>query len=235
MGNRRVYLSASNQEANLGADGVTEEVRMQLLARDVGAILEQRGVTVYYNDPSWTLSQIVNDSNARQPDLHIAIHSNAGGGSGTETWCYGVEGTDSAKFGALLQAALVGALGLPDRGIKDSLTPGHRWAEVVQTRATAVLTEVMFHDTLADIQVFNHTYLQVVNAMANVIGDWLDGVGETIPQTQPVLSDIEVLRQAGVINSPDYWVSISGTGQPAQCEYVDALIRNMADYVRRSK
>ena len=233
MSNHKVYLSESNQESNMGADGITEEARMNQLAHDVGDILTQRGITVYYNNPNWTLTQIVNDSNARQPDLHIAIHSNAGGGTGTETWCYGIDGTDSARFGSLLQAALVGALGLRDRGIKDSLTPGHRWAEVVNTNATAVLTEVFFHDNLSDIHVFNHRYLQVVNAMADAVKQWFNVA--TTPEPPPALSDIAVLQQAGIINSPDYWLGIAATGQAARGDYVNALIRNVADYVRRSK
>ena len=33
-----------------------------------------------------TLQQVVADSNAKKPDLHFALHSNAGGGSGAECW-----------------------------------------------------------------------------------------------------------------------------------------------------
>ena len=43
---RKVYLSPSNQANNLGVDGVTEKDRMHRLAKDVGPILEKRGITV---------------------------------------------------------------------------------------------------------------------------------------------------------------------------------------------
>lgn len=169
-----IYLSPSTQQNNIGVDGVSEEVRMNALARDVGALLTRRGITVYYNNPNWTLDQIISDSNAKNPDLHLSIHSNAGGGSGTETWCYGISGTNSAAFGSRLQAALAGALELPDRGIKDSTVPGFRWAEVVRVTATSVLTEVYFHDNAADILRFNQRRNSVVQAMAGIISEWFD-------------------------------------------------------------
>lgn len=167
-----VYLSASCQEKNIGVDGISEEERLQQLARNVAAFLRPVGITVFLNKPEWSLSQIVADSNARKPDLHIALHSNAGGGSGTETWCYGITDTDSAKFGRRLQAALHGILGLPDRGTRDVSTPGHRWAEVIQTNATAVLTEIFFHDNQEDIQRFIERRQAVTEAIAEVICNW---------------------------------------------------------------
>lgn len=169
-----VYLSASNQENNLGVDGVSEESRMNVLVREVGNLLTSRGITVYYNDPTWSLSKIVSDSNAKKPDLHIAVHTNAGGGSGTETWCYGISGTNSAAFGSKLQAALVGTLELRDRGIKDSSVPGYRWAEVVNTNATAVLTELFFHDNAEDVERYNQRYQRVVESMADTISEWFN-------------------------------------------------------------
>jgi N-acetylmuramoyl-L-alanine amidase len=174
MSSPSVYLSASSQENNLGIDGVSEEARMNVLVRDVGNILTSRGVTVYYNEPAWSLSKIVNDSNAKKPDLHIAVHTNAGGGTGTETWCYGISGTNSAAFGSKLQAALVGTLELRDRGIKDSSVPGFRWAEVVNTNATSVLTELFFHDNAEDIERYNQRYQRVVASMADIISEWFN-------------------------------------------------------------
>jgi len=174
MSSPSVYLSASNQENNLGVDGVSEESRMNVLVRDVGNILTNRGIAVYYNDPAWSLSQIVADSNAKKPDLHVAVHTNAGGGTGTETWCYGISGTNSAAFGSKLQAALVGTLELRDRGIKDSSVPGYRWAEVVNTQATAVLTELFFHDNTEDVERYNQRYQRVVASMADAISEWFN-------------------------------------------------------------
>ena len=172
MSSPSVYLSASSQENNLGIDGVSEEARMNVLVRDVGSILTSRGINVYYNDPAWSLSKIVSDSNLKNPDLHIAVHTNAGGGTGTETWCYGISGTNSAAFGSRLQAALVAALELRDRGIKDSSVHGYRWAEVVNTNATSVLTEVFFHDNPEDVDRYNQRYQRVVAAMADAISEW---------------------------------------------------------------
>lgn len=200
-----VYLSASCQEKNIGVDGVTEEDRMQALAKNVAAFLRPAGIAVFLNKPEWSLSQIVADSNARKPDLHVALHSNAGGGSGTETWCSGLTDSQSAAFGRKLQAALVQTLKLSDRGIRDATRPGYRWDEVCKTKAVSVLTEIFFHDFPTDVQRFYDRQQAVTAAIASVICDWF-GV-RLHPQQTPAAKDgfasveIHVLEQviAGIM------------------------------------
>lgn len=169
-----IYLSASAQEKNIGADGVSEETRMQALAKDIAAILSARGLAVYLNRPEWSLGEIIEDSNNKVPNLHLALHSNAGGGTGVETWCYKTSGTRSAEFGAKLQAAVVDAIGLSDRGIKDGTAPGSVLGEVKRTHATAVLIELFFHDNLGDIAAFKHNRQKVIDAIVAVVLDWFE-------------------------------------------------------------
>lgn len=167
-----IYLSASTQEKNIGADGVSEEKRMQELARDIAATLSARGLAVYLNRPEWSLGEIIEDSNRRNPGLHLALHSNAGGGTGVETWCYKTSGTKSAEFGAKLQDAVVKAIGLSDRGIKDATVPGHRLSEVYSTKATACLIELFFHDRLFDVAAFTRNRQAVIDAIVSVVLNW---------------------------------------------------------------
>ncbi|HHW41260.1 MAG TPA: hypothetical protein GXX19_08950 [Syntrophomonadaceae bacterium] len=173
-----IYLSASNQFGNVGADGVSEGERMHRLADDIAGLLRKQGIVVFRNEKHLTPWGITCDSNTKKPDLHVALHSNSsdnahrGQASGTETWTYRLAGTDSARFGALLQKKIVGALGLPDRGLKDATVPGCRWDEVYRTKATAVLTEIFFHDNPRDIARFKERYQDVVVALAEAIGDW---------------------------------------------------------------
>jgi N-acetyl-anhydromuramyl-L-alanine amidase AmpD len=49
----------------------------------------------------------------------------------------------------------------------------------------------------------------------------------------PAVDAITALQKAGVINSPDYWLGMSTTKQPAKAEYVEALLINMAKYLER--
>lgn len=169
---KSIYLSASAQERNVGIDGITEEARMQALAKDIAAVLSARGLVVYLNRPEWSLGEIIEDSNDKIPNLHLALHSNAGGGSGVETWCYRTSGTKSAAFGAKLQDAVIRAIGLPNRGIKDATVPGHSLSEVKNTHATAALIELFFHDNAGDVAAFNHNRQAVIDAIVRVVLEW---------------------------------------------------------------
>jgi len=160
------------QEKNVGVDGIHEETRMQALAKDVAAILSTKGLAVYLNRPEWSLGEIIEDSNNKVPNLHLALHSNAGGGSGVETWCYRTSGTKSAAFGAKLQDAVIRAIGLPNRGIKDAGVAGQIKGEVVRTHATACLIELFFHDNAGDVAAFKHNRQAVIDAIVAVVLDW---------------------------------------------------------------
>ena len=73
-----VYVSPSLQKANEGAgDYGTEYYRMHQLADILSRILENRGYKVYRSDPEMTLNEAIRDSNAKMPDIHLALHSNA--------------------------------------------------------------------------------------------------------------------------------------------------------------
>lgn len=71
-------LSPSVQDWNVGyGDFGTEEQRMNQIADVVAYELDRNGLTLVRNDPSQTLQEIVAQSNAISPKIHVAIHSNA--------------------------------------------------------------------------------------------------------------------------------------------------------------
>ncbi len=165
-----VYLSGSVQEKNATVlPGKTEESIMQEFARNIALAIQRKTdqIEIYLNQPEWTLDQVIADSNRRKPDLHVALHSNAGGGTGTETWAWPA-GTNSFAFAILLQDKVVDALGLPDRGVKD----GRHLAEVKKTNSTAVLMEVFFHDNLSDMATFRANYEAVRDAARDAVIEW---------------------------------------------------------------
>jgi N-acetylmuramoyl-L-alanine amidase len=181
-----VYLSASVQEKNATVlPGKTEESIMQEFARNIALAIQRRTdqIDIHLNRPEMTLAEVIADSNNRHPDLHLALHSNAGGGSGTETWAWPA-GTNSYAFATLLQRKVVSALGLPDRGVKDGREK--KLAEVVKTNSTAVLIEVFFHDNESDMARFRERYAEVRDAIADAVIYWF-GIGE--------VSELEKLRK----------------------------------------
>jgi len=149
-----VYLSPSTQENNKGiGDFGTEEYKMNQIADFTQAVLVRHGVTVYRNKREWNLTQVVNDSNAKKPDIHFAIHSNAGGGHGCEVFCYKLDGSTGHKIAQSIYNNLSSITPTSDRGIKAGYNyygVGKHMYEIAYTNAPAVLIETAFHDDIID-------------------------------------------------------------------------------------
>ncbi len=147
-----VYLSPSTQEANrFAVGGITEEQNSNAVTDILEkALREKYGITVYRNRPDMNLSQMIADSNAKKPDIHVAIHTNAGGGRGTEVYAYIIEGkvSNSQKLAQYIYDVFSVITPSADRGVKNGRTA--KLGEVVNTTATAVLVEMAFHDNPDD-------------------------------------------------------------------------------------
>jgi N-acetylmuramoyl-L-alanine amidase len=150
---KSVYLSPSTQGDNIGFGNYgTERDRMNQVCNVVERVLKAHGLTVYRNNPNMTLRQIVVDSNSKNPDVHFAIHSNAGGGQGCEVYCYkfGVVGENLARC---IYNALSPITPTSDRGVKQGFNfygTGKHMYEVAYTNAPAALVEIAFHDSATD-------------------------------------------------------------------------------------
>ncbi|RCX14391.1 N-acetylmuramoyl-L-alanine amidase [Anaerobacterium chartisolvens] len=151
----KVYLSPSTQDDNVGAGNYgTEEQRMNQVADVTQQVLERHGVKVYRNKPEWSLSQVVADSNAKKPDVHFAIHSNAGGGRGCEVYCHRFGG-NGEKLARVVYAELSPLTPTSDRGVKEGYNfygPGKHMYELAYTDAPAALVETAYHDNPNDAQ-----------------------------------------------------------------------------------
>ena len=142
----KVYISPSSQEDNRGVGNYgTEEVRMNQIADVVERELKRVGITTLRNNPSMNITQMVTASNNFGADVHLAIHSNAGGGTGAEAYYY----TGSASSQKLAQAVynnLAPMTPTGDRGVKATTQLYEVWA----TNAVATLVEIAFHDNATD-------------------------------------------------------------------------------------
>lgn len=90
-------------------------------------------------------------ANASGADLFIAVHFNAGGGTGTEVWHY--PGSSAEHYAESVSAELASALGLRNRGAKAAT------GLYVLNRTTmpAILIEVCFVDTEQDADAWHAT------------------------------------------------------------------------------
>ena len=90
----KIYLSPSNQSANLGVSEVgytTEANEMNDLTNYIEKRLKEYGVTLYRNERSGNINRWTADSTYLGVDLHLAIHSNASEDHtsyGIETWVH---------------------------------------------------------------------------------------------------------------------------------------------------
>lgn len=90
-------------------------------------------------------------ANASGADLFIAVHFNAGGGTGTEVWHY--PGSSAEQYAESVSAELASALGLRNRGAK--ATTG--LYVLNRTTMPAILIEVCFVDTEQDADAWHAT------------------------------------------------------------------------------
>ena len=153
----KVYISPSTQEKNIGVGNYgTEEKRMNEIADIVCPLLEYNGFAVKRNRPEMTLSQIIADSDAWKPDIHVAIHSNAVGGSGAgqargcEVYGYLIDGrvTNSQRLSEAIYKEVSAITPTSDRGVKNGVPLN--LAEIVTVKATSCIVEVAFHDNMED-------------------------------------------------------------------------------------
>ena len=133
-----------------GASGYLDEVTEDRKVKDsVIKYLKAAGHTVYdcTDDAGTTqpknLANIVAKCNAHTVDLDISIHLNAGGGTGCEVYYTSSKGK---TYAGKVSAAVASALGIKDRGAKESDT----LYVLNHTTAPAILVECCFVDNKTD-------------------------------------------------------------------------------------
>jgi len=131
-----------------------------------------------------SLKYRVTTANNNNVNLYVSIHFNAGGGTGTEIYSYGLSGTGFNYAQKVLKEIV--ALGYTNRGVKD----GSSLYVIKNTIAPSILIECAFVDSEADMNRYNGEY------MANAIVKGLTGV---IPSSTPV-PDSTVLNLQQALN-----------------------------------
>ena len=147
----KVFLSAGHGGSDPGAvgNGLREkDINLQIMLA-CQAELVRHGVTVVCsrttdaNDP---VQEEVREANASGADIAVSFHTNAGGGDGSESFCY--DGSTNGKKLAELCEKYTKQLGQNSRGVKTNNLMFTR-----QTKMTAVLCECAFIDTKKDITI----------------------------------------------------------------------------------
>ena len=195
--NKVVYLSPSTQDKNIGYGNYgTEEKRMNEITDIIEEILVNHGLTIYRNKPEWSLQQVVKDSNLKKPDLHFAIHSNAGGGRGSEIFAY-APGGEGERAARMIYSELEPLTPTSDRGLK--FNPS--FYELNSTIAPAVLIEIAFHDNIDDANWILNNIEEVGVALAKGIINYFEIPFNKKENILDKITITELLRQ--IINKLD--------------------------------
>lgn len=174
MENKVIYLSPSAQEYNIGyGDFGSEEYRMNRIADLVEQSLKNQGYTVYRNNPNDKLSQIVKESNEINPDIHVALHSNASGegfsAQGPEIFA-NRPNTPGDRLANLIYNEIMQIYPDPTKG-RGVLHTSSLY-EIIRTNAPAVLLEVAFHDNPEDAEWIINNESQIAQAIVSGINSY---------------------------------------------------------------
>lgn len=139
---KKIYISPSDQTANLYAAGDTNEaVQCRRIAAALVSALERCGFAAMTNVEDDMYSR-VHQSNGWGADLHLCVHTNAHDGTvkGTRLFCYEPDGAGYRACKAVLDA-----LAPITPGESDGITVWHFY-EIRSAHAPTVYLEAAFHD-----------------------------------------------------------------------------------------
>lgn len=142
--------------------GTNEMEQCNHIADAAKAALERCGFTVKKAQKGQEMRKSIEESNSWGADLHIPIHTNAGGGNGTVVFVYSKTVGNMDIASPVYNAVQTVTPGKIDYGVREN--PG--LAELNSTRAVAVYIEVDFHDDRAIAKWLTENHRTVGEAIA---------------------------------------------------------------------
>lgn len=170
-----IFLSPSSQFDNRYTGvNTTEGIQMNELAKILKQKLEAKGYRVYLPSSNTTYQERAALSNEVGADIHIPLHSNSGGGTGTRIFYNGtIQGSkelSTAIFNYL--GALTNAK--DPKYLKDDSTASLPFHEIRVPKAEMAYIEVEFHDISAKAQWIVNNKDAIADAIAKGIIDYCE-------------------------------------------------------------
>lgn len=169
--------------------------------------------------------RIANESGA---DLFIAVHFNSGGGTGTEVWYYPYSCAE--PYAKDVSRELASALGLPNRGAKS--TTG--LYVLNRTIMPAILIEVCFVDTEADVEAWHSTpWDDLVGAVVRGLGgDYEKKEEDMLTEHQDMLLATIYEQQVGTYDPTGRGVALNDHDH---IKWIGKAVNDLADDVKAIK
>lgn len=148
----KVYLNPSVQIHNMYYGNICSEAEaMNAVSHLIYQKLSKnQRFIVYQNDRMLSLSESVKESNALKVDYHLALHSNAGGGSGSESFF-----VSDSSFASAVLSGFNRCHSYPTRGIKEG---SHLYELKNSTAKNKALIEFLFHDNESEATFIRNHY-----------------------------------------------------------------------------
>ena len=169
-----VFLSPSTQEWNKYINGGTEEEYMNIIADRMEPYLRSSGIDYVRNDPARNVLGAINDSNAGNYDVHLALHSNAGGGDfagklrGVDIY-YSPYSVWSRQLAAITANNFEYIYPDPD---DVNIIPTTSLGEVSRTKAVAILAEIGYHDNYSDAEWIKSNLTAIAKSLVQSLCDY---------------------------------------------------------------
>jgi N-acetylmuramoyl-L-alanine amidase len=203
MAYERIVISSGHGKYVRGASGILDEVDEARRVVDcVAGALRARSVSVKTfhdntsHDQNTNLNTIVNYHNAQARDLDVSVHFNAYEQVSKPMGVEVLYVTQSALASQMSTA--IARCGFINRGAKKRTDLFF----LNNTEMPAILLEVCFVDSEADADIYNEHFLDVCDAIADILGGEGDIAGETPP---PELSEalFEATGKCSNFGGPD--------------------------------
>lgn len=154
-----IYLSPASQIGTPYPSGKDEEYYMNLIADAMVPYLRANHISFSRNNPGDTLTEILNQSNEQNYDLHLSLHSNTSPerlpgvmqGPDIYYYAYSKQGQQAAALAGKNLTSIY-----PHQSLV-SVIPSTTLKEVIHTSAPAIVIEVGYHDNKEDEEwIINH-------------------------------------------------------------------------------
>lgn len=156
---KKIYLSPSNQNGNLYKGQNTNEMEQcNRIAAAAEKHLKRNGYLVKRAPKGQDMTKSIRESNEWGADIHIPIHTNAGGGHGPLVMVYDKSSANMEYAQPVYNSLKAIAPQGGGYGVKkDTEICGYTLSEIQSTSAIAVYCECEFHDNKTCAQwIINH-------------------------------------------------------------------------------
>lgn len=167
---KKIYVAPSNQNANIYSYGGTNEaVQCQAIAGLIPSLLADYDCEVVIGKNNETLQTKADNANKWGADVYLSIHTNAGGGRGTEVW-YNPNKSASKDFAQAMYNVIAPISKGGDRGLKKSTS----LVDCTLPKMPSCIVEMEFHDWTEGAKWIIENHQQIAQAYVDGLIKYLN-------------------------------------------------------------